>query len=91
MNRLAGPGQRQFDLHEVVLRDLSHFVVRERSEQHDLVDAVAEFGRKPPLQLPHDLILYLFDTDLAGEEAHRARQLPEVLRPDVRCHDNDRV
>ena len=37
------------------------FVLRQRLEHHDLVDAVAELGREPPLELLVDVRLHLFD------------------------------
>ena len=64
LNRLARLGQRQRDLRQVVLRDLPHLVVRERREQHDLVDAVAELRREAPFELAEHLALDLLDADV---------------------------
>ena len=74
-----------------MLRDLTHFVVGQRREQHGFVDAVAELRREPALELAHHFALHLLDTDRPVQEAHRARQLPEVLRAEIRRHDDDRV
>ena len=38
-----------------------------------------------------DLALHLFDADVPRTESHRACQLPEVFRAEVRGHDDDRV
>ena len=68
-----------------------HFVLRQRPEDHDLVDAVAELRTEAALELAHDFSLHLLDAHLLRVEAHRAAQFPEALRPDVRRHDDDRV
>ena len=54
------------DLLEIVPRDLAHLVVRQRREQHDFVDAVAELRREPPLELAHHFALHLLDADRAS-------------------------
>ena len=74
-----------------MLRDLPHLVVRERREQHDLVDPVAEFRREATFQLAEHLALHLFDADVPRTESHRARQLPEVFRAEIGRHDDDGV
>ena len=65
--------------------------MRQRREQHHLVDAVAELGREPALQLALIFALHLLDADLPRAESERVRQLAEVLRAGVRRHDDDRV
>ena len=67
------------------------FVLRERLEHDDLIDAVPELGREPPLQFLVDVGLHLLDHVLTRRESERALQLPEVLRSGVRRHDDDRV
>ena len=65
VHRLAGLRERLGDLRQVVPRDLAHLVVRQRREQHHLVDAVAELGREPAFELAHHFALHLFDADRA--------------------------
>ena len=58
----------------------------QRLEQHDVVDAVEELGPEVPAQLGHDALARV-GLDLAvGRHA-----LEQVLRADVRRHDDDGV
>ena len=91
LDRFAAFRQRHLHIAEVMLGDFAHFVVRERREQYHFVDPVAEFRRETPLELADDLALHLLDADAARQESERTRQLAEMLRPDVRGHDHDRV
>ena len=60
-----GARGRGVDLIEILQRDLAHFVLRQRLEHHDLVDAVAEFRREPAFQFPVDIRLHGIDGGLA--------------------------
>src|SRR3954451_19757378 len=64
-DRLARLGKSLCDLLQVVSGDLAHLTVRERREQHDLVDAIAELRREAPFELAHHLALDLFRPDAA--------------------------
>src|SRR5437762_1302957 len=72
-------------------RDLPNLIVRERLEQHDLVDPVAELRREPSLELAHDLALHLLHADVPRQEAQWACQLPEMLRAEIGRHDHHGV
>ena len=51
----------EVNLLQVVLRDLAHFVVRQRREQHHLVDAVAELRREAAFELADHFALHLLE------------------------------
>ena len=52
------------DLVDLLQRDLPDFVLRQRREDHDFVDAVAELRREPAFELAHHFPLDLLDADL---------------------------
>ena len=56
-------GQRE--LSEIMFGDGPHFIVRERIEQHDVVDPVPELRGEPAFELAHDFALHLRDPDAA--------------------------
>src|SRR6188508_827740 len=89
--RAPALGKGAFNPRDLVQRDRPDFVLRQGTEDDNLVDAVAELGREAALQFPGDFPLDLLDADLLREEAERTAQLPEALRADIRCHDHDRI
>src|SRR5262245_24329138 len=77
---------------EIKLGNLFHFVLSQRREDHDLVDAVAELGRESSLSRLHDRALDLVDIGRGLlSEPERFHVFLEILGAEVRGHDDDRV
>src|SRR6185312_2420445 len=78
--RAAGAGERRLYLVDLLERDRPHFVLGQRREDDDLVDAVAQLWREPAFELACDFSMDLIDANLLRAKAERTRQLAEVLR-----------
>src|SRR3954468_12195521 len=50
---LAGANEGGLDFSEIMPRNFADLVVRERCEQHDFVDAIAQLRREAALKLAH--------------------------------------
>src|SRR4029453_14357847 len=65
MHRLPGLGKRGLHPIGILPRDLGYLLERQRREQDDLIDSVAELRREPAFELAHHLALHLLHANRA--------------------------
>ena len=77
---------------QVQLGNLFHLVFSQRREHDDLIDAVPELRRESLFGRLDDLALDLLDVgERLGAEAERLHVLFEIIRAQVRSHDDYRI